>query len=51
MIQPLTCPFCNAPRVGIDGPRHAYKCGSVFFIFPDRKTKAERSAECVEAGK
>lgn len=48
MTQPLAYPFCNAPRIGIDGPRHVYKCGSVFFIFPDRKPKAERSQRCVD---
>jgi hypothetical protein len=51
MTQPLTCPFCNAARIGIQESMHLYKCGTKLFIRPERKPRAERSQECVEAAK
>ncbi len=51
MTQPLACPFCNAPRIGIQEGRHIYKCGTNLFLFAHRKPQAQRSSECVEAAK
>lgn len=52
--QPEHCPWCNAERLGVDGPLHVFRCMTMAFIWldkPGRKPLARRSRACMEAGR